>query len=135
MTPPRQGLPRACRLVRPADFARVYAGRRSAAAGPLVVYAAASDAAGKVRMGFSVSRRIGTAVVRNRWKRRLREAFRIARSELPTGHDFVVVVRSGLPEPGAAGLQRTATSLARLAARAAQAADDRRPRGGQGRRS
>lgn len=132
MTPPQQGLPRACRLVRPADFARVYAGRRSAAAGPLVVYAAASDAAGRVRIGFSVSRRIGTAVVRNRWKRRLREAFRITRGDMPPGYDFVVVVRSGLPEPGAVGLQATASSLARLAARAARATEDRRPRGGRG---
>lgn len=129
MTPSQQGLPRACRLVRPADFARIYAGRRSAAAGPLVVYASAGEAAGVVRIGFSVSRRIGNAVVRNRWKRRLREAFRITRGDMPPGHDFVVVVRSGLPEPGAVGLQATASSLVRLAARAA---DERRPRGGRG---
>jgi ribonuclease P protein component len=110
--------PRACRLVRPGDFARVYAVRRSAAAGPLVVYAAAQDSPGIARIGFSVSRRIGNAVIRNRWKRRLREAFRRARGMFPTGYDFVVVVRSGRPQPGAAGLEWTTASLATLAARA-----------------
>ena len=118
MTPAEPGFPKACRLVRPGDFARVYALRRSAAAGPLVVYAAAQESPGVARIGFSVSRRIGNAVVRNRWKRRLREAFRRVRGTVPAGHDFVVVVRSGLPQPGAAGLERTAASLATLAARA-----------------
>mgnify|MGYP006289142321 CR=1 FL=1 len=118
MTPAEPGFPKTCRLVRPGDFARVYALRRSAAAGPLVVYAAAQESPGVARIGFSVSRRIGNAVVRNRWKRRLREAFRRVRGTVPAGHDFVVVVRSGLPQPGAAGLERTAASLATLAARA-----------------
>ena len=104
--------------MRPADFSRVYALRRSAAAGPLVVYAAAQESPGVARIGFSVSRRIGNAVIRNRWKRRLREAFRRVRDAFPAGHDFVVVVRSGLPQPGSAGLERTAGSLAALAARA-----------------
>lgn len=119
MTPSPQGFPKACRLTRPGDFARVYAARRSAAGGPLVVYAAAQDPPGAARVGLSVSRRIGNAVVRNRWKRRLREAVRRLRDALPAGHDFVVVVRSGLPDPGATGLERTAASLETLAARAA----------------
>lgn len=119
MTPADRAFPKTCRLVRPGDFARVYAVRRSAAAGALVVYAAAQEPSGSTRIGLSVSRRIGNAVVRNRWKRRLREAFRRVRAALPAGYDFIVVVRSGLPEPGAAGLERTAAALETLAARAA----------------
>ena len=123
MTPSEQGFPRSCRLARPADFDRVYGLRHSAAAGQLVVYAAANGRAdGAVRIGLSVSRRIGTAVVRNRWKRRLREAFRLVRGRLPAAHDLVVVVRSGLPAPGAEGLERTATALVALATRAADRA-------------
>lgn len=135
VTPSQRGFPKDCRLARPGDFARVYARRQSAAAGPLVVYALAQEPPAGTRIGFSVSRRIGNAVVRNRWKRRLREAFRRVRDALPASHDFVVVVRSGLPEPGAGGLERTAASLAALAARAAARPRGEPPRRGRGGRA
>ncbi len=104
VTPANRGFPRTARLLRPAEFASVYDRRQSAASGPLVVYAAANGlAGGGVRLGLSVSRRIGSAVVRNRWKRRLREAFRMVRSALPPATDLVIVVRSGAPPVGAEG--------------------------------
>lgn len=42
------------------------------------------------RLGISIPRKTGSAVVRNRWKRWIREAFRLQRSELPTGIDIIV---------------------------------------------
>lgn len=45
------------------------------------------------RLGLSVPRRVGGAVVRVRIKRRLREAFRLGQYDVPTGYDLVVVVR------------------------------------------
>lgn len=118
VTPAHRGFPRTARLTRPADFTRVYGRRQSAASGQLVVYALPNGLPdGRVRLGLSVSRRIGRAVVRNRWKRRLREAFRLVRTDLPQGIDLIIVVRSGEPSGGAAGLQQTACSLAELVAR------------------
>lgn len=60
-----------------------------------VVYAHRTETAG-VRLGVTVSRRIGNAVVRNRIKRRVREAFRLKlRMMLPSGTDLVVIARDG----------------------------------------
>ena len=46
------------------------------------------------RFGFSVSKRIGNAVVRNRVKRRLKEAVRQQFHEIQTGKDIVFIARS-----------------------------------------
>lgn len=115
------GFPRAARLLRPAEFARVYAVRRSGASGPLVLYAAAAaDAAAPPRLGLSVSRRVGNAVVRNRWKRRLREAFRLVRTRLPVGHDFVIVVRPAPAPSGEQAARQLQDALVTLAAQVAR---------------
>jgi ribonuclease P protein component len=51
---------------------------------------------GGTRLGVTVSRRIGNAVVRNRIKRRVRECFRQKlRTALPLGTDLVVIARDG----------------------------------------
>jgi ribonuclease P protein component len=70
------------RLLRPAEFARVMAARTSCADGMLRVYAAANDL-DHPRLGLTVSRKVGGAVERTRWKRALREAFRLVQHELP----------------------------------------------------
>jgi ribonuclease P protein component len=64
--------------------------------GPLAAYSLPNDL-GHPRLGISISRRVGTAPVRNRIKRLLREAFRLHRYDLPRGYDLVIVVRPHVP--------------------------------------
>jgi ribonuclease P protein component len=90
--PPRRTFRAADKLLTPADFKRIYNGGRSASDGTLVVYVRANDME-RTRLGLSVSRQVGNAVTRNRWKRHLREAFRLNREQLPTGLDVVVIPR------------------------------------------
>jgi ribonuclease P protein component len=105
---PRSGkavFPRSARLLRHADFERVYKqGRRHFSASITVFYLARPDVKeagakapiGKaaviagLRVGFTVSRALGGAVQRNRMKRRLREAVRLTR--LPGGVNADVVI-------------------------------------------
>jgi ribonuclease P protein component len=89
--------PKANRLLNKRDFDRVFAEKRSAAAGPLVVYVAKNDRS-VPRLGLVVSRKVGSAVRRNRWKRRLREAFRLEKQNLPQDVDIVVIPRRTEPE-------------------------------------
>jgi len=54
------------------------------------------DAPARARLGVTVSRRVGIAVVRNRVKRRVREIFRrVIRDKLPAGASIVVIARAG----------------------------------------
>ncbi len=89
--------PRRLRLIHRLQYQAVHAAKVRVNAGPLLVYALPNDV-GESRLGLSVSRRVGTAVRRNAIKRRLREAFRTSRADLPAGYDIVVSVRPHDPE-------------------------------------
>ena len=78
----------------PAEFDRVYQARVYAADDVLVVNGCRNDLP-YPRLGLSVSRKVGNAVVRIRWKRRIREAFRLSQHELPLGIDLVVRPQKG----------------------------------------
>jgi ribonuclease P protein component len=85
---------RSRRLLKKIEFDRVFARRRSAGNGMLILYACENNLPHS-RIGLVVSRKAGNAVIRNRWKRCLREAFRLARHELPLGLDLVALPRAG----------------------------------------
>jgi ribonuclease P protein component len=102
-------------LRRPADFQRVYDRRRSVSDNWLIVYAC-ENRLPYPRLGLSVSRKVGPAVVRNRLRRLYREAFRLTRHELPPGIDLVLIPRR-TEEPSLEVLKNCLPRLARQAAR------------------
>ncbi len=84
------------RLRLPREFSAVYGAKTRESRGPLTVYALPNDL-GHPRLGMSVSRKVGTAVRRNRIRRLIRESFRLLQHDLPQGYDLVVVVRPHEP--------------------------------------
>jgi ribonuclease P protein component len=88
------------RLSRSRDFDAVYRHGRSVSTRFLVLYwfAREDGADAGARLGLAVPKAVGTAVVRNKMKRRLREALRTRLPEMPQDQDYVLVVRPGLAE-------------------------------------
>ena len=70
----------------------MFAARLRRDAGPLIVRVA-PNGLGFHRLGVSVPKKVGNAVVRHRWKRLVREAFRLHRHGWPGGYDVVVLVQ------------------------------------------
>jgi ribonuclease P protein component len=64
--------------------------------GPLTIFAAPNQLS-HPRLGISIGRTVGTAAVRNRIKRLLREAFRYLQHDFSRGYDLVVLVRRHQP--------------------------------------
>ena len=56
------------------------------------------DTDGEPRLGLAVPKSVGTAVVRNRVKRQLREAWRSLLPDVPRGRDYVLIARDGLTD-------------------------------------
>lgn len=83
------------RLSRSGEFDRVYRDGSSSATRHLVLYRFPREQTEEedVRLGVSASRKIGSAVERNRVKRVMREAFWDLSDQLPPRHDFVLVAR------------------------------------------
>lgn len=103
--------PKELRLRATADYQRVYQLRRSVSDDHLILYAAPNELS-YARFGASVSKKVGNAVHRNRWKRVLREAFRLSRADWPTGLDYIAIPRAAEP-PGLEELRRSLVKLAR----------------------
>ena len=112
---------REMRLRKNAEFRRVLSARNSVADDVLVVYALPNEL-GHTRLGACVSRKNGNAVCRNRWKRQMRESFRLQQDRVPQGFDYVVLPRKGA-SPDA---NRVANSMASLMPSAAQRSERRR---------
>lgn len=105
------------RLRKTPQFKRVFE-NRCAAGDHLILVFGLKNGLNRCRLGLSVSKKVGNAVVRNRWKRLIREAFRRRRDEFPLGLDLVVVPRRDVDPPSARLAERSLVRLAgKIAAR------------------
>jgi len=90
---PRLDLPRACRLVRRAQYDAVYRDARRRTSREFTVFLRPNGLAFS-RFGWSIKKALGGAVRRNRIRRRLREILRLHRQEIASGWDIVIHPRS-----------------------------------------
>ena len=100
------------RLKRPRDFAALRSEGR-AWSGKLLVLVARRNSLEISRVGLSVGKRVGKAVVRNLVKRRLRDVVR--RIDLQEGWDVLLIARNGAGEADFHALDRSLRSLCRRA--------------------
>lgn len=105
-----------CRICDRASFDRVFS-RRCAVGNAQVTLHVAENTCGHVRLGIAAGRRLGNAVIRNRAKRIVREAFRQLQHVLPPV-DIVCVIRK--PDPVLAEVMECLPQLARQALRKLQ---------------
>ncbi len=110
-----QHFPKSVRIRKQADFDAVYQAAIYAADNTLVMQAHCNGL-NVTRLGLSVSKKVGDAPTRNKWKRIIREVFRKSRHQLPVGVDLVIRPRKGA-ELTFSAVER---SLPRLAERVAK---------------
>jgi ribonuclease P protein component len=118
MTTPTESPPAIVRLKSRPDFLAAAKGLNCARGAVIAQARHRADGSPLIRIGFTATRRIGGAVVRNRAKRRLREAARIvAPLHARPGCDYVFIARGGtVSRPWAPLLDDMKSALVRLAA-------------------
>lgn len=87
--------PREARLLRSSEFDAVYHGGQRRSSKQFTIFVRHTGAP-ITRFGFSVKKALGGAVVRNRMRRRMREALRLHRPEIAPGWDIVIHPRSSV---------------------------------------
>jgi ribonuclease P protein component len=107
--------PRARRVRKRTDYLAIQGGGRRVSGSHYMLFALpASSGDRSARLGVTVSRKVGGAVLRNRVKRWVRESWRRMGPGVPPGLDVVVIAR---PSAAGSGYGPTATELANLARR------------------
>lgn len=96
---PELSFPKKKRLVNNKQFKTVLARKLRVSDGLFTLYMAENDC-GYARLGVSISKSCGGAVVRNRVKRLLREAFRQNHDQIPAGFDYLFMISPDWPKKG-----------------------------------
>lgn len=107
-------LPKSFRLRKSEDFKRTYRLGKALAGKYMVLYFVKSDKPNS-RVGFSVSKKIGKATVRNRTKRLMREAYRRHGTEIIEGYDLIFIARGKIKGIGYQLVEKQLVNLCRQA--------------------
>ncbi|MDF2720769.1 MAG: ribonuclease [Paenibacillus sp.] len=98
---------RELRLTRREDFNKVYRYGKSAANLQVVIYALPNSKIERFRMGVSVSKKLGSAVVRNRIRRVMKEIVRHNAERIRPHYDFIVIGRKPVAEMDYAQMEKS----------------------------
>jgi len=96
------------------DFRRLYSKGKSAANALLVIYCLKNQSPVN-GLGITVSKKLGGAVVRNKVRRRIKEAYRLCEGDVKTGFNIVLVARSRCVGCSFCSLQRSLVDLLKKA--------------------
>ena len=108
--PPRYGFPRASRLVRRVEYDAVYREGRRRSSREFAVFLRPNGLE-STRFGWSIKKALGSAVKRNRMRRRIREIIRLHRQEIASGWDIVIHPRSTVATANFAALSEELVKL------------------------
>lgn len=108
--PGPQAFPRHERLTRKVEYMTVFENGRKRVGSAFICYVVRREGQGR-KFGFAVSRRVGSAVVRNRVKRLLREFYRTHRLQIDDNAHVVVVAR---PSAAKLSFEQCFTAMERL---------------------
>jgi ribonuclease P protein component len=101
--------------VRRGEFDAVYRAGKRRSSSHFTVFFRANELP-QSRFGFSIKKELGSAVIRNRIRRRLREIVRCHRTEIPTGWDIVIHPKNAAVKAGFAALTADLLRLLQSAA-------------------
>jgi len=107
---PRLDFPRACRLLRRSEYDAVYRDGRKRTSRECTVFLR-PNGLDLARFGWSIKKALGSAVRRNRIRRRLREILRLHRQEIAPGWDIVIHPRSSAATADFSALTRDLLKL------------------------
>jgi ribonuclease P protein component len=111
--PPTGPFPREARIRRSGEFKAIATAGRRFSSGSFVMLVGESPGTSRARLGVTVSRKVGNAVVRNSVKRRIREWFRRDGQEVVAGRDVVVIARSSAADLAGAAAFAELSRIAR----------------------
>lgn len=103
------------RVKKETDFQKVIEYRQTVANRNLVLFVKPKEGQAHFRVGLSVGKRIGNAVMRNRVKRKLREGMHQLKPLLPNEYDFVLIARPNIVTLSTAEVEKNLRHIFRLA--------------------